>query len=91
MNPRWNANRRSNHQSGGYVTVFVGAQHPMADNRGWCLEHRLVMASAIGRTLDEVEVVHHINGVKDDNRLANLQLLASQSEHASLHGQEMKS
>jgi hypothetical protein len=30
------------------------------------------------------EVVHHINGVRDDNRLENLQLMTT-SEHISLH------
>ena len=46
----------------------------MANSRGYCLEHRVVMSSIIGRPLMSHENVHHINGQKDDNRPDNLEM-----------------
>lgn len=43
------------------------------------------MEKELGRKLSSIEVVHHINGDHNDNRIENLQLYANQQEHSLIH------
>jgi hypothetical protein len=66
----------------GYIEVKIDSESPyfsMANCRGNVLEHRLVMAQHLKRCLSDKEIVHHINGIKTDNRIENLQLLNAES------------
>ena len=65
----------------GYAQCMVSVDDEMAPMRsrsGYVLEHRLVVARAMGRPLKSSETVHHINGDKQDNSLENLQLRQGQ-------------
>ena len=48
------------------------------------LAHRMVMARTLGRPLIRSEMVHHKNGVKDDNRPTNL-VLTDWAKHSKMH------
>ena len=80
--PNWNGGKYTH--GDGYIVVRVLSNSPfldMADSKGYCLEHRLVMATYIGRCLLAEEVVHHINGDKKDNSIENLELLPDNVAH----------
>lgn len=47
-------------------------------------EHRIIMEQHIGRKLSTRECVHHINGNRKDNRIANL-VIMTLPEHSHLH------
>lgn len=68
--------------SKGYVMVYE-PEHPNKSFHGWQYEHRLVVEAVIGRYLASDEAVHHINGVKDDNRPENLEAMDA-NDHAIL-------
>lgn len=73
-------------RSDGYIKVYV-PDHPHATADGYVMKHTLVMERHIGRILREDEVVHHVNHIRDDNRLDNLRLM-TKKEHQSLHMKE---
>lgn len=58
--------------------------YPMVGKGRYVMEHRLVMAKRLQRSLQPWEIVHHKNGVKDDNRLENLEL-TTKGDHITGH------
>lgn len=68
------------HTFDGYVMIAARARPDARD--GWIHEHRLVVSEHLGRPLMPHESVHHRNGIRDDNRLDNLELWSSMGQPA---------
>jgi hypothetical protein len=81
-NPMWKGGIIKNTQ--GYIEI-KDRNHPLSSKEGYVKEHRLVMEKVIGRFLHRFEVVHHINQIRDDNRIENLILFKNQSAHIEHH------
>lgn len=77
----WKGGRQKT--SGGHIYKYA-PEHPCANRNGYVMEHRLVVERVLGRILEPGEVVHHINGIPDDNRAENLQVMTV-SEHRRIH------
>lgn len=73
-------------RSDGYISLYY-PDYPSSSKDGYVMEHVYIMEQNIGRVLNDNEVVHHKNHIRNDNRIENLQLLTFK-EHASLHMRE---
>lgn len=67
--PAWRGGRRK--RADGYIGILT-PNHPKADSGGYVPEHILVCEKTLGKPLPEGWIVHHLNGIRDDNRPENL-------------------
>ena len=57
----------------GYIYDYLPS-HPGCTKKGYVMQHRLVMEEYLGRYLDKDEIVHHIDEIRDNNFIENLEL-----------------
>lgn len=78
-NPNWKGGRPFKGNSG-YLFIRV--------NGRLIRYHRVVMERHLGRKLKITEIVHHKNENKEDNRLANLQIMTDK-QHTAHHNKTL--
>jgi|SRR5215510_4072190 len=88
-NPAWNGGRFLTPK--GYVMIYVPDHPHTTSHHHHIYEHRWIMEQHLGRYLERSEHVHHINGIKDDNRIENLQLLTGAQHNMITHTKDMSS
>lgn len=79
--PNWKGGIRISDQ--GYIFVYC-PNHPRQRNK-YIRRSHFVMEHCIKRYLTKDEVVHHINKIRNDDRIENLKLFKNKSEHRKYH------
>jgi HNH endonuclease len=84
---RWYGGRKK--VGNGYISIY-SPDHPSVQDKGraYVLEHRLVMEKQLGRLLLPTEHVHHKNGIRDDNRIENLELWSKPHPYGQREGEQ---
>ena len=77
----WKGGKRRT--SKGYVQVLQPENH-RADTNGYVMEHIYVWEQKTGLPVPDNCVIHHLNGVKDDNRIENLCMM-ERGAHTIMH------
>lgn len=83
INPNWSVLKKGKPSKNtyGYMRINIDGKR--------VLEHRHIMEKFLGRPLNKDERVHHKNHIRDDNRIENLVLCATNSEHMKKHHKDM--
>jgi len=78
----------------GYILVYhpewPSSRGPNGPNSGYVFEHRYIMETHLGRIIKKSEIVHHLDGDKENNVIENLLLCRSPSEHEHIHQLEQR-
>jgi len=70
-------------QKGGYIKL-LNRDHPEADGHGYIWEHRFIWEQIHARPIPKGWIIHHLNGIKGDNRSVNLVALPNHKHYLVL-------
>lgn len=72
----------------GYVYIKM-YEHPRVNIDGYIQRSHLVAEEKLGRYLYPEEITHHKNGIRDDDRSENIDVM-TRGEHTSLHHKQRR-
>ena len=81
--------RGGRYNQNGYIFIYR-PDHPRANSKKHIAEHTVIWEQAHNQPLPDGWVVHHLNGIKDDNRPRNLQALPRRGHSPSLTVKEVQ-
>jgi len=84
--PLWNGGKKFDR---GYVQIHR-PNHHRADTKGYVREHILVWEETTGKKIKDGMVIHHLNGIKDDNRPENLFAMSNSGHSKREQGEHFK-
>lgn len=87
-NKHWNWSGGRAKNKDGYIVVLL-RDHRLANSNGRVMEHRLIWEMHHGE-LPDGWLVHHLNGIRDDNRIENLEAMPRKSHHPYLFVQMLQ-
>jgi len=73
-NPLWKGGKYQD--KSGYIHILVNGEY--------FLEHRYLVEKLLNRKLTKFEQIHHLNGIKNDNRLKNLKLVINRRHYGEI-------
>lgn len=79
--PNWKGGKYKTNY--GYIMLKI-PNHPRADSHGYVFEHIYVWETRNGKPLPKGWVIHHLNGIRDDNRQENLVALSDKKHRTIL-------
>ena len=90
VQPRGN---KSHAWKGGIISIkgriaVYNPDHPCATALGYVLRYRLIAENVIGKLLPRSAVIHHIDGVKDNDQNNNLLICENDAYHRLIHQRE---
>ena len=88
LNPNWRGGRYIQKNTG-YVMIRM-PRHPRAGTNGYVFEHIVAWEQHFGHPLPNGYVIHHINGVRHDNRHQNLLALPRKGHSPALNVKEIQ-
>lgn len=77
-NPRWRKIGDIKYDTQGYAILKT--------EEGWRERARVIAEKKLERKLKKEEIIHHINNIKNDDRVENLYLFENGKKHRQYHG-----